>query len=410
MSLYVVFWVASLAGAALFFGAGMLASRGARRPAARDGAVMSARLIEPLTRAEAGPPPEVAVLRDEVAAFRTVAAVAHGEADVHRKAREAVKAQLDAAEAEVVKLRQEVALQRTEADRAGKAEARARAESDKARTEADRARADTEKARAALEQAQGRVAALEGDEARAAAKVAALEAQLEERRREVLGLRQSVDDAEAMLAASPSPAMEQTLRQDLAVKAQLLAATEQRLARTAEENARLQQGIEELARLQRELERMSAENNQLRAQGFANAGPAPRPTRSVRLDSASHRGDVLQSLVEQVSSLADIRCAVIADELGLVVASHGELGEEVAAVGALFGRAGLQAQQVLPLRNVQRVIVEDDQNVVLTLRPLGSGGADDAELALITLAVGPGPDPHQVTSILQPGPPPALSS
>jgi hypothetical protein len=114
---------------------------------------------------------------------------------------------------------------------------------------------------------------------------------------------------------------------------------------------------------------------------------ATRAPLQVRADG--HKaGDVLQALVDGVSGAAEIRCAVVADDLGLVVASHGELGDEVAAVGALFGRAGLQAQKVLPLHNVQRVTVEDDQNVTLTLRPLMTDGSVEGDLALITLAVG----------------------
>jgi len=105
--------------------------------------------------------------------------------------------------------------------------------------------------------------------------------------------------------------------------------------------------------------------------------------------AAGHKaGDVLQALVDGVSGQAEIRCAVVADDLGLVVASHGELGDEVAAVGALFGRAGLQAQKVLPLHKVQRVTVEDDQNCTLTLRPLQTDESVEGDLALITLAVG----------------------
>lgn len=99
-------------------------------------------------------------------------------------------------------------------------------------------------------------------------------------------------------------------------------------------------------------------------------------------------GDVLQALVDGLSGSSGIRCAVVADDLGLVVASRGEWGDEVAAVGALFGRAGLQAQKVLPLHKVQRVTVEDDQNVTLTLRPLQTDGSVEGDLALITLAVG----------------------
>jgi hypothetical protein len=109
----------------------------------------------------------------------------------------------------------------------------------------------------------------------------------------------------------------------------------------------------------------------------------------LQVHAAGHKaGDVLQALVDGVSGAAEIRCAVVADDLGLVVASHGELGDEVAAVGALFGRAGLQAQKVLPLHKVQRVTVEDDRNVTLTLRPLVTDESVEGDLALITLAVG----------------------
>jgi transposase-like protein len=109
----------------------------------------------------------------------------------------------------------------------------------------------------------------------------------------------------------------------------------------------------------------------------------------LKVRAAGHKaGDVLQALVDGVSGSAEIRCAVVADDLGLVVASHGELPDEVAAVGALFGRAGLQAQKVLPLHKVQRVTVEDDQNCTLTLRPLQTDESVEGDLALITLAVG----------------------
>jgi hypothetical protein len=115
--------------------------------------------------------------------------------------------------------------------------------------------------------------------------------------------------------------------------------------------------------------------------------PASRTPLTVR--SAGHKaGDVLQALVDGVSGSAEIRSAVVADDLGLVVASHGELSDEVAAVGALFGRAGLQAQKVLPLHKVQRVTVEDDRNVTLTLRPLQTDESVEGDLALITLQVG----------------------
>jgi hypothetical protein len=131
----------------------------------------------------------------------------------------------------------------------------------------------------------------------------------------------------------------------------------------------------------------------LRAELAASQEASQRARAPVTVRAAgSKAGDVLQELVDKVSGSQGVRCAVVADDLGLVVASHGELGDEVAAVGALFGRAGLQAQKVLPLRKVQRVTVEDDQDVTLTLRPLQTDESVEGDLALITLAIGAAPE------------------
>jgi hypothetical protein len=138
-----------------------------------------------------------------------------------------------------------------------------------------------------------------------------------------------------------------------------------------------------------ELSAVRNQLNKLREELVAARQTRPAPRTPLTVRAAGHKaGDVLQALVDGVSGGADIRSAVVADDLGLVVASHGELSDEVAAVGALFGRAGLQAQKVLPLHKVQRVTVEDDQNVTLTLRPLTTDDSVEGDLALITLAVG----------------------
>jgi predicted nucleic acid-binding Zn-ribbon protein len=233
------------------------------------------------------------------------------------------------------------------------------------------------------------------------AELAALQGQLETGRQEVHSLRHQLADSEARLkAAATNPETEQTLRQDLAVKTQAVAAHEHRVKHLEEENAHLQQELKGVGALGAERDRMLDEIAELRAGQFAARPRKNIPAVALR-PGGNTAGGVLQSLVEQVSSLGDVRCSVIADELGLVVASHGELAEEVAAAGALFGRAALQAQSVLPLRNVQRVTVEDDQNVILGLRPLRTdAGTGSEDLVLITLAVGAGPDPRQVAQII----------
>jgi hypothetical protein len=242
-----------------------------------------------------------------------------------------------------------------------------------------------------------------------AGKATTLEAELEERRTEIHQWRERLADTEARLATAVHPETELTLRQDLAIRSQQLDASQRRVKVLEEENATLRQELAATGGLQAERDHLTAENAELRAREFA----VRRPTGSRPVTLAGGGltpGGVLQTLVEKVSRLGDIRCAVIADDLGLVVASHGELSEEVAAVGALFARAGLQAQKVLPLRNVQRITIEDDQNVVLNLRPLRTDGVKDVELALITLAVGASPDPRLVNKLIDEGPRSGLSS
>jgi predicted regulator of Ras-like GTPase activity (Roadblock/LC7/MglB family) len=229
-------------------------------------------------------------------------------------------------------------------------------------------------------------------------RVPVLEAQLEEGRMEVTRWRQRLADVEARLAETADPQTEKTLRQDLAVKVQLLAAREERVRALEEQNASLRDEFAAAADLRAERDRLHAENAELRAHGFA-ASPAVNARRAPSASGRQSRGGVLQALVERVSALGDIRSAVVADDLGLVVASHGELGDEVAAVGALLCRAGLQAQRVLPLRTVERITVEDDLRLVLMVRPLGM---DD--LALVTLGVGASPDPLQVNKLIEEGP------
>lgn len=212
---------------------------------------------------------------------------------------------------------------------------------------------------------------------------------------------------------TPPPALEsdlRTLRQQLATAREEHAREQATAQQTARDIRAVQDHVErlriDLMRAQKQGSDLDTDNqtklrelNEVRTQlqrmrqelAAAKAASQPPARTPLTVQAAGHKaGDVLQALVDRVSGSAGVRCAVVADDLGLVVASHGELGDEVAAVGALFGRAGLQAQKVLPLRKVQRVTVEDDQDVTLTLRPLQTDESVEGDLALITLAVGGG--------------------
>jgi predicted regulator of Ras-like GTPase activity (Roadblock/LC7/MglB family) len=80
---------------------------------------------------------------------------------------------------------------------------------------------------------------------------------------------------------------------------------------------------------------------------------------------------------------------VIADELGLLVAASSatnEYNDALAALGAYLADVGSRTRDILPLRKLRHVVVCDDHDVTLTVRPLAM---DDPGLALVTLAVEP---------------------
>ena len=383
MNPVVLLWVSTLAGAALFFAAGALAVR--RRALAGAGAAAGAQLgptqsamaLATPNPAASSAAPELATLRGESTMLRQQTTALQRESERLRASLAATEEQLKLRDAEATRFRRAL---------------------EEVQGQASQDATGWQKQRADLEE---RVA-----------KLPRLEAELEQRRVEIARWRQEIKEVESQLARAPAPQTEQTLRQDLAVKSQLLAAAERRLVDLEIDNARLRQEVGSATSLREERDRLRSENAQLRAKAFA-AGGAPIATLPVRHPTpvaGTRRGDLFQAFVNQVSKLGDVRCAVVADELGLVVASHGDLSDEVAAVGALFARAGGKAIEVLPLRNVHHVTIEDDQRVALTLHPLPTKDGKESDLALITLGVGAALDAHTLTRLINEGPRKILSS
>jgi hypothetical protein len=361
----VMLWLCSAAGALLFFAAGLLAVR--RRPIP---ATPTARAIEEV------PAAELLTLRGEAAGLRQQASAAHGEVDRLRQTLAAAEGQLHKRDGE--------------AQRLGRAleEVQARSDQEAARWQAQKKLLDDQLAR-----------------------VPRLEAELEQRRQEVHRWRLEVKESEDQLAKATSPEAEQTLRQDLAIKSQQLQVQEERVRHLETENAKLRQEVASAASVRDERDRLRTENAELRAREFAARPAVVRPRAvPVPVPAGAKRGDVFQAFVVEVSRLADVRCAVIADELGLVVASQGELSDEVAAVGALFARAGGKAKEVLPMRNIHHVTIEDDQRVALTLRPLHNNDGVDSDLTLITLGVGAAPDAFLINKLINSVPKTLLTS
>ncbi|HEX6240622.1 MAG TPA: hypothetical protein VFZ61_07010 [Polyangiales bacterium] len=100
---------------------------------------------------------------------------------------------------------------------------------------------------------------------------------------------------------------------------------------------------------------------------------------------AGARGEALRSILDQETSGYSFTGAVITDDQGLIVASTGEYGDALAAYGAFLAGVGEKSRSELPLHELRQVVIQDDHDATLTVRPLAS--ADD-HLALVTLALG----------------------
>jgi len=176
------------------------------------------------------------------------------------------------------------------------------------------------------------------------------------------------------------------LKRELAMSEETLRGRDTQLEHLLEENARLRPLEEELLRAKRELTTLSEQTRELRAQAYASKPPPKRPPTKT-LPPISARGRALQTIVDTETQFGGAKSAVIADELGLLVAASGatnEYNDALAALGAYLADVGTKTRDVLPLNEVRQVVVRDDHDVTLTVRPLAT---DDPGLALVTLAV-----------------------
>ncbi|HET6336517.1 MAG TPA: hypothetical protein VFG30_25010 [Polyangiales bacterium] len=179
-----------------------------------------------------------------------------------------------------------------------------------------------------------------------------------------------------------------SLRQELAVIREQLTTRERQIDSLRDENMKLRAADEDLSHTKRELAMLNEQHRVLRAQVFIAKPPAaPRPRTPTPTLSAT--GRALQTIVDTETRLGRAKSAVIADELGLLVAASSatnEYNDALAALGAYLADVGSKTRDILPLRKLRHVVVCDDHDVTLTVRPLAM---DDPGLALVTLAVEP---------------------
>ncbi len=183
------------------------------------------------------------------------------------------------------------------------------------------------------------------------------------------------------------------LRHDLAVAVEVQENHRRASAALRAENDALRAGNE---RLRKEHDAHQAELSAARADadGLRRQLAALDDTAVPALASSPPSGDVaapgtagqiFQRLVDGAGEGIDT--AVVADELGLVVASRGDHSDALAAFGAYLAHAGARAGEVLPLRDALTVTVQDAARRIVTVRPVAS---PHSELMLVTLGHGKG--------------------
>jgi F0F1-type ATP synthase membrane subunit b/b' len=422
-------WIASIVGAALFFAAGAMWTK--RRVAPGERAVRYAeaerdRLAESLmeagaqaeraqTEARAGADRMSAHARGEVeriaaqarAEAEQLAAQTRAEAErvaAHGRAEtERLGGQLRSAMAQLDRSAAELRFALAEKDRlAGEltaAHATLEPLARKARLEEDRAavreralaavQAERQKLAEEIAEWQTRMEAADGDLRAVSAARDRMAAELDDARARLQAAEGELERAERRPVVPPADAADSAvagLRHELLISVEREHAREAQLDRLREEAARLRMVETDLEQARRESGRLVEEVRTLRATAFAGRPPRriPRATPAPIPDSAS-RSDVFQSILENETRNDHVHSAVIADELGLVVASTGEYGDALAAFGAYLAEVGAKTREVLPLNALRQVTVRDDHNVTLTVRPLENA---ESNLALVMLTIG----------------------
>jgi predicted regulator of Ras-like GTPase activity (Roadblock/LC7/MglB family) len=239
-----------------------------------------------------------------------------------------------------------------------------------------------------------------------------LERELTQRTAERQSLFRELEiERSARVTPVPEPVAEDAvsdagLLREVALIRERLTTRESQLEALRDENTKLRAVEEDLAQTKREVATLTEQTRVLRAQVFVNI--AAKSPAVLGLNAAAARGDnpnlprprtptptisatgrALQTIVDTETRLGRAQSAVIADELGLLVAASGatnEYNDALAALGAYLADFGSKTRGILPLRNLRQVVVRDVHDVTLTVRPLAT---DDPGLALVTLAVEP---------------------
>ena len=156
------------------------------------------------------------------------------------------------------------------------------------------------------------------------------------------------------------------------------------LAGSRAEKAALGAAAAEVDVIRRRVTELSEEVAALRAAGYL----ARSHRVAVPHFEAALQATTPQAFVEQLAaSSPQVRSAVIADVVGLVVASYGELGDTLGAYGTFLADAASRAAEILPVGEVTEVRLRGHNDVTVSARRFTA--TTSARYVLATLEVVP---------------------
>lgn len=211
---------------------------------------------------------------------------------------------------------------------------------------------------------------LREEKARLSEQLQTTERDKQDLQREVDGFKEAQDD-----------------RTDLALKINVLSEQLRDLERMREENMKLKGRSEQMTHLEQEMAKLREENDSLRAQGLIKAVAPALPMLDKEGDEQG-LGNALQRVINRLTSEKGARAAVLADELGLVVAGVGDTVDAMAAVSAIFSEINAKIRGVLPLGTLRQLTITDANELTFSAQPFETSSG---QLVLATLIPGAPP-------------------
>jgi hypothetical protein len=378
-------WIASLIGAALFFVAGFFSGR---RPAHAG--------LGEWGRSDDDAGPRAAPNGEDAAA-------AAGEGATLVDARDALRSERDALLAERAPLLRERAALTCERDtlaRQRQALIRERDALVAERAPLFRERASLAAERDALrserDALRGERDALRSERDALGSERDALGSERESLAQQVAELRVQLANAERVATAISELRGAADARSELLVQLEVQTRRLRELEHHRDENAFLRRAANESGALRRRIEELSSELASLRAQGLIQS-ELLRPALPLPTGDGRGTSEALQSLLDGIAAHPGMRAAVLADDLGLLIAGVGDHANPLAAFAGFLDGIAAKTREFLPMAPLRRVTVEDHNHATVSACPVVDG---DARIALVTLTVGAAPSTEQMTSLV----------